>query len=69
MANDNVVYFDRYAAFYLSHLFVFLENLAEVLKERYKIKPHGGDSRITSHGFYTILNWMQKLSMAARNKG
>ena len=61
MFNENVAYFERYAAMYLSHLLVFLERLAEVLKEKYKIKPFFKDASCSSLGFGIILDWMQSL--------
>lgn len=58
MFNENVAYFERYAAIYFSHLLVFLEQLAEVLKEKYKIKTVAKDASCNSPGFDIILDWM-----------
>lgn len=61
MFNENVVYFERYAAIYLAHLFVFLELLAEVIYQRHELKPIGHGASCSSPGFYFVVGWMNSL--------
>ena len=62
MYNENVVHFDRYAAFYLASLFVFLEKLANYIYEKHNIKTIGiNGSRISSPGFHIIHKWVCNL--------
>lgn len=62
MYNENVVYFERYAAIYLAHLFVFLEFLANTIYKRQKLKSMGSAS-CDSPGFHIIVAWMNSLKI------
>ncbi len=61
MFNENVVYFDRYAAIYLAHLFVFLEFLADTIYKRQNLNSIGHGASCNSPGFNIIVTWMNIL--------
>lgn len=68
MYNENVAHFDRYAAFYLSNIFVFLEKIAKYIYQKNEIVRIGiGDSNISSPGFYIIHDWIIKLNNILKN--
>ena len=61
MFNPNVAYFERYATIFLSHLFLFLELLAESVYQRYQIQSIGQGATCSSPGFHIIVDWMREL--------
>ena len=67
MFNENVAYFDRYAAIYLARVFVFLELLAETIHQRYGLKTIGAGSACSSPGFEIIVDWMNYLKREIEN--
>ncbi len=69
MFNENVVYFDRYAAIYLARLFVFLELLAETIYQRHEFNSIGHSASCSSPGFYTVVGWMNSLKETLVEKG
>lgn len=60
MYNENVVYFDRYAALYLSKLLVFFNELAGALSTRIGVTPHEG-TMVQSPGVTTARSWISSL--------
>jgi hypothetical protein len=61
MFNPNVIYFERYAAIFLSHLFVFLDRLAKLIYKRYQLQCVERSSSCHSKGFSIIVYWMKQL--------
>jgi hypothetical protein len=61
MFNPNVIYFERYAAIFLSNLFVFLDRLAILIYEKYQLQYIERGAGSHSAGFSIIVDWMKKL--------
>jgi hypothetical protein len=61
MLNNNVVYFERYAAIYLAYLFCFLESLSGVLYKALNIDRTGDNAKCSSPGFHIVSRWMEEL--------
>lgn len=57
----NVVYFERYAAIYLAHLFIFLEALADTIYQKYNLKSIAHGAACSSLGFHIVVGWMNDL--------
>jgi len=55
MYNQNVAYFEKYAALYFSHLLVFLNNLGNILLS--KIPKRTSGCRSYAQGFKTLHKW------------
>jgi len=65
MFNDNVAYFDRYAAHLMSHLIIFLERFASTVARRYGLFPlPERDARNCHDGFKVLRAWIDA-SLAA----
>lgn len=59
MYNDNIAYFDRFAAIYFSHLLLFLERFAKAIRSI--LEPKHIDYRASSGCSETIIEWMDSL--------
>lgn len=60
MFNDNVVYFDRYAAYFMACLLSWLEKFASVAYSRLGKMEHPGS--VTTHfGFEVLATWLDDL--------
>lgn len=59
--NENgVIYFDRYATLYVSHLLVFLKNLSQIPISVNHAPSSVGTTKNYSAGFCVIKGWMRK---------
>jgi len=61
MFNPNVIYFERYAAIFLSNLFVFLDHLAILIYKKYQSQYIEREAGSHSAGFIIIVDWMKQL--------
>lgn len=61
MFNPNCIYFERYAAIFLSHIFVFLDRLAILIYKKYQLKNIEKGNLCRSPGFSIIVDWMKQL--------
>jgi hypothetical protein len=62
MYNKNVVDFQLYSALYICRLFLFLENLASIVRSKLSIKKTSSSGKIYSPGFEFLINWLDRLS-------
>lgn len=60
MYNENVVHFDRFAAWAMAHVLRYLDSLGKLLME--KAPPSIGPSRSYSPGFDELRGWMRNLA-------
>lgn len=60
--NPNVVYFDRYAAYYFCHLVVLLESIFTELSREWAFKMKFGPTRSFSPGYGVIQDWATNLA-------
>lgn len=59
MFNDNVAYFDRYAAHLMAHLIVFLETFASIVAQRMGLFPLPEcDARSCHDGYAALREWI-----------
>ena len=65
MYNENVVYFDRYAAHLTAHLIVFLEKFASIAAKRMRL-GEGPPGSIFHFGFETLMLWIESALAAAQ---
>lgn len=61
MHNENVAYFDRYAALIISRLLCFAEDLAAVLRDITELRVHCGCVSSSAPGHLIIKTWMENL--------
>jgi hypothetical protein len=61
MFNPNSIYFERYAAIFLSYIFVFLDRLAILIYKKYQLKNNVKGTIWRSPGFSIIVDWMEQL--------
>lgn len=59
--NENVVYFDKYAALYYAHILVFLDSLGGILINSLPNRNGIGGVRSYSAGFYIAKEWIGNL--------
>ena len=59
--NENVAFFDRYAAVYSSYLLTFLEDVSEAILSHFGLMPTPGDVRNYSPGYAVLESWIKKL--------
>jgi len=68
MLNQNVVFFDRYAAFFLSNVLLFLEDFATTAYARLRLEARlNGTMR--HFGFGTLMRWIDSTIEAATQQG
>ena len=68
MLDGNVVFFDRYAAFFLSNALLFLEDLAVTAYARLGLEPHL-NGMMRHFGFGTLMRWIDSTIRAAVREG
>jgi hypothetical protein len=68
MLDGNVVFFDRYAAFFLSNVLLFLEDFAVTAYARLGLEPHL-NGMMRHFGFGTLIRWIDSTIGAAVREG
>jgi hypothetical protein len=68
MLDGNVVFFDRYAAFFVSNTLVFLEDFAAKAYARLGLEPHL-NGMMRHFGFGTVMRWIDSTTRAAEREG
>jgi len=68
MFNPNVVYFERYAAYFVAHLLLFLEEFSLIAYRRLKIIPSVEGANI-HFGFGTLMSWIDSTLRAIESVG
>lgn len=68
MLNQNVVFFDRYAAFFLSNVLLFLEDFAATAYARLGLEPRL-NGMMRHFGFGTLMRWIDSTIEAATQQG
>ena len=68
MLNHNVVFFDRYAAFFLSSALLFLEDFAVTAYARLGLEPYL-NGMMRHFGFGTVMRWIDSTIKAALQEG
>lgn len=58
MYNENVAYFEKYAALYFSHLLVFLDEIGAIFLDKLKIRIRS--MKLRAPGFAVINGWISK---------
>ena len=61
MYNRNVVDFQLYSALYICRLFLFLENLASLVRSKLSMKGTSSSGKVYSPGFEFLINWLDRL--------
>jgi hypothetical protein len=61
MFNDNVVWFNRYAALYLARMLGYIEELAGLYLDTFRSKYTLRGAKSGSNGFRTLVRWMRDL--------
>jgi hypothetical protein len=59
--NENIAFFDRYAALYLSYLFAFLNDVTLGIFKDYNVS-YGSDVTFHSPGNAVLESWIKNLS-------
>jgi hypothetical protein len=68
MLDQNVVFFDRYAAFFLSNVLLFLEDFAATAYARLELEP-SLNGMMRHFGFGTLMRWIDSTIEAAMQQG
>ena len=66
---NNVASFKRYAALYLSHLLIFLEHLAELLRHKLSFTGDISNAKFFSSGFDILVQWIEVSLVYAKKHG
>jgi hypothetical protein len=66
--NENVAFFDRYAAVYFSYLLTYLEDVSEAILSHFGLMPTPANVHNYSPGYAVLERWTQELVVFLRQQ-